>query len=453
MYQEIISISLELLQVACVIVVAAYLITRSRYFSELIEGRASWKTLAILAIFFGAFSIYGCLSSINVMGGLINVRDLGPMVGGLLGGPLVGVGAGLIGGTFRMAQGGFTAVPCAIAAVLAGVVGGLIRFRTGRFPEIQWAVAFAVLFEIFHMVLTLALSRPFYMAVEVVKEATIPMIVGNASGMLVFAYIISNFLAERKAMYERDLYQKELEKKRAEMEVAADIQKSFLPERTPSLPGFDLAARTIPAKEVGGDFYDFIEKDGKTGLVIADVAGKSVPAAIFMALSRTILRSSATHYSLPSQLLSDANRMISADSGAGMFVTLFLGILDWRTGSIEYSNAGHLSPMILRASSDWEFDKLKATGIALGIMDGSQYESRSAMLNPGDILVLYTDGVVEAVNAENEQFGLERLMSAISGASRAPAKDIIMAVLDDLAGFTSGQEQFDDITLLIVKAI
>ncbi len=453
MANSLINDSLVLLQAVSVIVVAAILISRSRYFADIIDGRPTRKSQLILVLFFGMVSIYGSVIGINVFGAIINVRDLGPLVGGLACGPVVGLGAGLIGAAFRFSDGGFTALACSIAVTLAGLIGGLVYLRKARFPGVVFSTVFAVLFELFHMLLTLAISRPFDLARNVVAQAFGPMVLANGAGMLIFAFIIANVIQERETIKERDSYQLQLQIKQAELVVAADIQKSFLPKEIPSLKGFDIAATAIPAKEVGGDFYDFALEDDNLQFVIADVSGKGVPAALFMALSRTIVRACAAPRGEASERLRCANKMIVNDSGSatsGMFVTLFLARLNQMDRSLVYANAGHNPPLLFRANSR-SIERMDVTGVALGMMADMEYEQRQVALAPGDILFLYTDGIVEAMNDKEEFFGENRLRSALAAAARLSAQEILDGVLRDLGQFTKGAEQSDDITAIAIK--
>lgn len=245
--------------------------------------------------------------------------------------------------------------------------------------------------------------------------------------------------------------EKTLEQSRAELRIASDIQRSFLPEHVPPVRGFDLAATSISAMEVGGDFYDFIPGMERMGMVIADVSGKSIPAALFMALSRTIVRANATHHERGTEVLQDANDMIAADSRSGMFVTLFYGVLDEKTKSLVYANAGHPPPLLMRRGED-RFRALEVTGIALGVVEGMKYEERQIDLLPGDILVLYTDGVNEAINNREELFGLARLCRTVRGSRDLSAQGILDSILKDIGLFAGDQAQFDDITMIVVKA-
>jgi HAMP domain-containing protein len=245
----------------------------------------------------------------------------------------------------------------------------------------------------------------------------------------------------------------EKERVQKELEIAKGIQQSFLPESAPKIEGFDLAGLNTPALEVGGDFYDFIPVGlNKWGLVIADVSGKGVPAALFMALSRTLIRANATDNITPARAICRANDMISEDGRANMFVTLFYGVLDPLRKSLTYVNAGHNPPMVL-GNSPVEITMLAAKGVALGVMTDIEYEEKEIALHPGDILVLYTDGVTEAVNRKQEMFGSERIAKLVEENHRLSAQEIIKLIEKEVFTFSDGQPQFDDITMLLVKVV
>ena len=246
--------------------------------------------------------------------------------------------------------------------------------------------------------------------------------------------------------------QQNLERSKAELHIAAEIQKSFIPQRIPIVSDFNLAAVTMPAMEVGGDFYDFISlPEDRQGLMIADVAGKGVPAALFMALSRTIVRANAAHKLQICDVLRETNNMIAADTTAGMFVTLIYGILNGANHTLSYSNAGHLAPLIYR-SDDCKCIEHKSTGMALGVIDGQEYEEYLIQFSPGDIAVFYTDGVTEVVNSKNAMYGINRLSNVVASSCRLTAEEIINKILEDISGFSGSQKQYDDITLMVLKS-
>ena len=460
MDSPIFSSMLVLLQLICVIIVVAYLLTRTRFFPEVLDGHATLKAQVILVLVFGALSIYGTLSGIEFMGATVNVRDLGPMLAGLLGGPLVGLGAGLIGAAHRTTMGGFTVVPCSFATILAGLFGGLIwLLHKRKFAGIMVAVLFAILMEGLHMVLVLAICRPFDQALTVVSTVALPMILANAAGMFVFAFMVANLINERKMQAERDTLMREIERKNTELAIAAEIQQSFLPDTITQIEGYDIAARSVMAKEVGGDFFDVIPLEvvplgkDRLGIMIADVSGKGIPAALFMALSRIVVRVNATWYGeRPAAAIRDANTIIANDSKSGMFVTLFYGLLNSANRTLTYVNAGHNPPVHLRAA-DGTLEELPATGIAMGVLDDAEYTQATVQMVTGDVLVLYTDGITEAENAALEMFGTDRLEKIILASGGLSADRICQQVLDAVKAFCGDHPQSDDITLMVIRSL
>lgn len=455
----ILSSLITLLQMMCVIIVVAYLLTRSRIFPQILDGHPAVKIQILLILVFGVLSIYGTVAGVEFMGAIINIRDLGPMLAGLLGGPVVGVGAGLIGAAYRLSLGGFTVYSCSLATVLAGLFGGMIwLFSKRKFAGLKVAVIFAILMEVLHMLLTLVICRPLDQAITVVQMVAIPMIAANAAGMFVFAFIVENLQNERKMQAERDTLMREMERKDTELAIAAEIQQSFLPDIIAPVEGFDIAAKSVMAKEVGGDFFDVIPLEviplshDRLGLMIADVSGKGIPAALFMALSRIVVRVNASWYpTKPAEAIQSSNATIAADSKSGMFVTLFYGILS-RDHTLHYVNAGHNPPILCHADGG-SFEELEATGIAIGAVTDAGYTSREINLNPGDVLILYTDGITEAENAGRNMFGEDRLRNVIGRNRHLDAKEIIGAILTEVKAFSGDYPQSDDITLMVVKVI
>ena len=243
----------------------------------------------------------------------------------------------------------------------------------------------------------------------------------------------------------------EKERIEKELEIAKVIQQSFLPETAPRLPGMELEGFNLPAAEVGGDFYDFIALDDEQwGLVIADVSGKGVPAALFMALSRTLVRASTFHYHDPAESIREANLNIFLDSKTSMFVTLFYAVLDASRKVLTYVNAGHNPPMLFSSGTSG-VTLLEAQGIALGVIDTIDLESVTVPLHPGDVVVLYTDGVTEATNDRDEEYGVTRLSDIVMASRDLPAREIITTIVEDVIRFTGARPQFDDITLMILK--
>jgi len=243
------------------------------------------------------------------------------------------------------------------------------------------------------------------------------------------------------------------EKLEHELKVAREVQASLLLHTVPHLPGWEFAAHWQPAREVAGDFYDFMAgKPGQLGVVIADVADKGMPSALFMALSRSILRASMATAALPTDGLAQANRLICDDSSESMFVTLCYALLDTSTGSLTYLNAGHNPPLLCRAAFD-QTEWLTHTGMPLGIDGEATFEQRTLKLDPGDCVVFYTDGVPDAVSDRDEDFGAERLRQTIRENRRATPAEMLTSLKLALKEFVGDSAPADDIAVVIVKRL
>ncbi len=292
----------------------------------------------------------------------------------------------------------------------------------------------------------------------ILLNVAIPMIVLTTGAVAIFSVIVHNLINEKKIQKEKEQLEREMARKDAELAIAAEIQQSFLPGVIPQIEGFEIAGTNIPAKGVGGDFFDVVPFEiipfnkKCMGVMIADVSGKGVPAALFMALSRIVIRVSATMFSNVAEAISFANPIISRDSQTGMFVTVFYGVLDNEKHTLSYVNAGHNPPLIFRAGSD-EPEELPATGIAMGALEDAPYEQGEVSVNAGDILILYTDGVTEAVNDENEMFEIPRRISTVLANRDRSAKEMIQAIIGAVNTFSQKQPQYDDITLMIVRVL
>jgi serine phosphatase RsbU (regulator of sigma subunit) len=238
-------------------------------------------------------------------------------------------------------------------------------------------------------------------------------------------------------------------RRRDEMQAAAEIQNSILPappSREGPLAGIDLHAEMHPAREIGGDFYDyFLIDDQHLALTVADVSGKGIPAALFMAVSRTVLRGGERGGDMATHMES-TNRLLAAENAARMFVTAVHGVLDLETGVLRYCNAGHNPPYLLRAAGGCE--RLPRTGVPFGIDADRAYDVAETTLRPGDALYLYSDGITEAFNPADEPFGSARLEAALEETRGRGAAGIVGHVMARVTDFAAGAEQSDDITSL-----
>jgi sigma-B regulation protein RsbU (phosphoserine phosphatase) len=237
---------------------------------------------------------------------------------------------------------------------------------------------------------------------------------------------------------------------KAELDVARALQSAILPATFPAKPGCDGAARMIPATTMCGDFYDFIElRDGRIGLVMADVCGHGVPAAFFMAVARTNLRDLAARYIDPGACLARANQALCAQNPMDLFVTMFYCVVDPTTGVLRYANGGHPPPYLRRA--DGSIEALNGTGgLVLGAIPGVTFPDHTVRLRAGDRVVLYTDGVTDACNAAAEAYGAERLIAEVQAHGDGAAAAIVERICQSVTAFVGGTAQFDDITLTVL---
>src|ERR671913_581348 len=265
--------------------------------------------------------------------------------------------------------------------------------------------------------------------------------------------------AVQVAQLVRQQQQQAQERERIEQElrVARLIQQTLLPKHVPDLPGYQLAAYYQPAREVGGDFYDFLELDtGDFGIVVGDVTDKGVPAAIVMATTRTMLRASAQRLDSPGEVLKRVNDVIVRDIPPNMFITCLYAILNLKSGLLRYANAGHDLPYRRRrrSSSSTEAggaEELRATGMPLGLLPGMSYEEKEIVLDRGDSVLFYSDGLVEAHDPHRQMFGFPRLQGLV-GAHRSDGPAMVNFLLEELARFVGDSwEQEDDITLVTLQ--
>ncbi len=249
------------------------------------------------------------------------------------------------------------------------------------------------------------------------------------------------------------LYDMLVEKERLdrELEIARSIQMGWLPSRGPDLPDFDIAGRCVPAKEMSGDYFDFVSIDPDTvGFVIGDVSGKGVPAALTVLMIRSSLRMEAENNRPPEYLMNRINKMLVQDTEADMFVTLFYGKLSTSRRQLTYTNAGHDFPLLYRFATG-EFDFLESTGLLAGMFENTEYEQRTVQLEPGDIIVFYSDGVTDAINSSGDKYRLEKLKEAIVEHREKTSEEMIDQILLDVGNFSRDRDQFDDMTLVVMK--
>jgi serine phosphatase RsbU (regulator of sigma subunit) len=317
-------------------------------------------------------------------------------------------------------------------------------------------------FNIRHSVMFLGLRSILCVPLKVKDKVTGVIYVDNRLQAGIFAQAdleLLNAIASSAAIAIENarLYQVAVEKGRMERELqmARKVQTGLLPSEIPQTIGWEFAARWRPAREVGGDYYDFIPlRDGRMGIVVADVTDKGMPAALFMASTHSIMRASLYQVSSPAEAVTQANCLISDESDQGLFVTLFYAQLVPPSGEVVYVNAGHNPALLYQPRGEDGGQRLAAlirTGMPLGVEPDTQYEQKTVQLEKGDFIVIYTDGVTDAIDANEQEFGTQRLEETILAASHLPAGDIIDVLENAIARFTGTTSPFDDITVVVAK--
>ena len=464
---EVVELVINLINAMAVLLVVTYLVTRTDTFCEVASGRQTPKSTAFLVLVFGGLGCYGTLSGIHLMGAVANIRYIGPVVAGLLGGPVAGLGAGLLAGLHRYFLAGGAApagapelakMTSTVSTVVAGLAAGLyhrLTFpKTGKFISIRDAALFALVVQFYQCAQTWLFAQPHDQAVALVKVFWLPMFLANGLGTALFFLIVHNVLKERETRAQRDHYLAQKQKIEGELTVARDIQMSMVPKMLPSIPTWpdcDLYASLHSAREVGGDFYDFfIDQAGRLVFTIGDVSDKGVPAALLMAVTKTLMKGLHEPGLSPSDLLERVNREVSEENDTLMFVTVFCGVLDFTTGEFWFSNAGHNPPLLLRGGREVDWLKLPR-GFVLGPDGTSKYVTDKIVLAPGDALVTYTDGVTEAMNRERKLFSEARLIELVRAGAAGSPEQLVKGIADAVKAHAGEEPQSDDITILAIK--
>ena len=323
--------------------------------------------------------------------------------------------------------------------MLAQNIYFLIRYRHKFTRRVASALWFYIVAPLIAIVIQLFVTK-----VQFIILATV----------IAAAYLYYVIVRDQTEKYEAQ--QKENARLDTELSMAQRIQADTLPNIFPAFPErkeFNIYASMNPAKEVGGDFYDFFLIDSThLGMVMADVSGKGVPAALFMMVSKILVQNYAMMVKSPKEVLEATNRQICANNREDMFVTVWFGILDLESGKLTASNAGHEYPVMKKPDGSFEMIKDKH-GFVIGGMDGARYSEYELQMDPGAKLFLYTDGVAEATNASDELFGTDRMVNALRIAENDPPRDILGVVNAAVDDFVQEAPQFDDLTMMCVEFI
>jgi phosphoserine phosphatase RsbU/P len=273
-------------------------------------------------------------------------------------------------------------------------------------------------------------------------------------------FVVFKSIAEQSAfaLYNAIIYSMANEKKRLDhdLEIARDIQRILLPSEAPAINGFQISGLNAPARQVSGDYFDYIQVDEeRLGVAIADVSGKGVPASLIMAICRSVLRAEAARNPSPADVLRKVNRQLYPDIKEDMFISMAYLILNHqRDGGITLARAGHDAPLLYKRQSE-TVTPIKSPGMVVGIDSGNVFDRLTTdfaiPLERDDCLVLYTDGVTETLNSDGDEFGLERMMQSVRASATSGAQAIVRKIIDDVRDFTGSIPQNDDITLIAIR--
>ncbi len=346
-----------------------------------------------------------------------------------------------------------------VVAVPRGEIFVELEVRNRNFLRVIAAASAALLVLAWFLVSTLV-NKPIRRLIAEVEELgrgnlAVRVTIRSRDEIGLLGTAFNRMTGDLRALIEKNaLEHAERERMAGELHAATTIQTGMLPRIFPPFPErseFDLHAAMLPAREVGGDFYDFFLVDeNRLAVVMADVSGKGVPAALFMVIARTLIKNNAQGGKDPSEVFVAVNNLLCENNEADMFVTAFMGYLDIRSGGFSFVNAGHNPPLIRRAGGS--FAVLPVTPqLPLAMFEGIPYPIETMTLGPGDSLLLYTDGVTEAMNRERQLFGEARLIESANRVGAAAPRETIQAIKADIDDFTAGEEQYDDITMLALR--
>ena len=275
------------------------------------------------------------------------------------------------------------------------------------------------------------------------QRALLPVVAFQLFGLLLLGIIVYRSIRSARRL---NAVNAEKEFMNRELDIASRIQLAMLPGKFFTDDCLEIAGSLVPAKQVGGDLYDYVIRDGKLFFSIGDVCGKGIPAAIFMSMTQAVFRSAASHLNDASRIVHSMNKQASRGNDAGMFVTLFVGVLDLSTGMLRYCNAGHEHPLVVTGKSVRTLNA--KSSLPIGAMEETRYVEQETQLAPGDMVMLFTDGLTEAMNSENSLFGRERVAQVISGET---PQQLLDNMSQSVAGFVRGAEQSDDLTMLAIR--
>lgn len=461
----------KLIGTVAVIDLIAVLMAGTHSFTKLAHSKSRLIRHVLLGVVGGLFGMFATVASSTVEGGAqVSVRDVGALLGGALGGPLGGLIAGGLAGLFRLLfpfmTGGKslldgTTIPCAFSTLTIGIISGFFHeaFKKAKHRGL-WGLLMGFVAEVYHLSIVFAYlcipmdvegltpSHSVGEAWTVISQVALPFLIANSIAFGLLIYVFDKMRSYR----DTEAHARQVE---GELSVATNIQDSMLPKIFPNYPGreeFTLYASMNPAKEVGGDFYDFFfVDDDHFAFLIADVSGKGVPAALFMVIAKTIIKNNVQSGLPLDEAMTKSNQQLLEGDDERMFVTCWIGVLEISTGELTYVNCGHNPPVMKFGDQPVGFVK-DLSGFILAGSKKTKYKSYTRKLAAGDKIFLYTDGVTEAMNKSSEQFGEQRLLDTLSKVDpHIEAEPLVQEIGEAVKAHADGAEQSDDITMLAFR--
>jgi phosphoserine phosphatase RsbU/P len=434
-----------LLEKTFVIVGIAYLITKASFFGEILDKKFTKKNIFLLIIILGALSVFANHTGADYLGANANVRDLAPMVGGLIAGPFVGVAVGIIGAIDRFLLGGPTYIPCTIATFLAGLFSGIIYIlNKGKFVGVLYAVIFSALYEIFHI--TLVMLTPYDLAFTIVKELSIPIILANSVGMLIFAIFISNEIKEREQAKEMALYHEEAELYEHELEVAREIQDKFWKIQTTEIKGMEMEildnSKDIPKRH----FYDvFSDEMNKTSFVVGYVDDKTLLSSFIGTHILTEARERINNDISLIKMIKFLNWYLSIYKPFKITISLYTAEFDPKNKILKYLNLGDIISMVYQSNSG-EMDLLDKFSYYLGSKTLNNINEFEIKLEKDDLILILL--FKETMNLSNQTTIKDSIGKLIKENNQIPLKELKMKVQE----FFNINEGYDSqICILLLK--
>lgn len=437
-------LAFDFLQTACFIIVLSYVLTRTNVLND--DKATAWTSrykLAVISLIFLFISLYGVVIRAHLVSGVyVDTRIAGIAMAGMIFGYAPAALVLIPTVTISIFIGDVTVAADVVAMFIAFALSGYCHKHFPRLDAVLSGIIVGIL-EIAHMLLIVWLVRPMSAAKTIIYSISFPMIVINGLAVLLFVLVMKD-LNDRKRLWNKE------KRIQSEMAVARNIQMSLLSKDFEIDPRLDLHAYLEPAQEVGGDLYAYTIDDGHFfKFIVGDVSGKGISAALTMSRCETIFQDMVRYSDNPAELMTALNKRMCDNNKAGMFITATVGFLDLNTGKLVYSNAGHLSPLLVtEVDAPVVLDKPK--GKPLGILSGAAYSNMEYTLDYGRYLVLITDGVTEAENVGRELFGSDRAQESVTGLSNICASMIDDAIVDSVSEYSNGADQSDDITIMSI---